>query len=184
MGNKWIWLPLFVLLLSPSPGAAEVVNGDFEGADGWALTGPDGWSLDILPADGYPGGYARVQSTNENSAGAGCVSQTFECGIAGQSLCDITVDFEHANGAADPQAGRVQIFIDGNLAYTSPAIDKHAWSTVALSTTCGVHTLTLCLEVDEGNNGWLARFDNVTSRCNAPTPVEQGTWGWIKTIYR
>ena len=43
--------------------------------------------------------------------------------------------------------------------------------------------IALTLEVDAGNNGWEASFDNVQSFCEVSTPVQSGTWGAIKSAF-
>lgn len=189
MQSNWILLLSIAaaLLMSPAIGAAEVVNGDFEeGETGWTLLPIPNWRVDILPVDGNPGGCARILSSDLNSGGTGCVTvaQAFECGSDPGFTCEITVDYEHFRGLANPLAARVKIFLDGNLVHTSPPTDKQPWTTVTLSADCGEHVINLCLEVDEGDNGWIALFDNVTARCDSPTPSEEGTWGSIKSLYQ
>lgn len=174
----------FLLLISPSISAAQIINGDFEaGGTGWTPIQPPNWTVSFPPAGGNPNGYARIQSPFGNSQGLGCVTQAFECGKDPAASCVITIDYQHASIDAGPLTGRVKIFIDQVLVHTSPPSNNQPWTTVTVTAHCGRHELALCLEVDAGNNGWFACFDNVRASCEAPTPIEEGTWGAIKSIY-
>jgi hypothetical protein len=84
---------------------------------------------------------------------------------------------------ANTLSGRVKVFLDGVLQFTSPPADFIDWTSVTLTAPCGDHNIRLALEVDAGNNGWEALFDNVAAHCDILIPVEPNTWGGIKRIF-
>ena len=182
--NALLLAASIALLISPSISAAQVINGDFEaGGTGWTPSPPPNWTITFPPAGGNPNGYARIQSPFGNSQGTACVTQSFQCGDDPATECVITIDYQHGSIDSNPLAGRVKIFIDQVLVHTSPPSNNQPWVTVTVTAPCGRHELALCLEVDKGNNGWVACFDNVRASCETPTPIPEGTWGMIKSIY-
>jgi hypothetical protein len=172
------------LALLPVAATAQVVNGDFEaGGTGWSTSIPAQWSITFPPAGGNPDGHALIQSPFGNSGGEGCIAQTFLCGTDPQGPCIITLDYRHRSIDASPLTGRVRIFIDDTLVHTSPPSNLQDWTTVTFTAPCGEHTIRLCLQVDAGNNGWQAAFDNVRAICDIPIGAERTTWGLIKRLY-
>jgi hypothetical protein len=167
------------------PASAQLINGNFElGGLGWTMTVPPTWTGNFPPAGGNPGGFAHIQSPFGNSGGTGCVQQTFTCGDADPvAACVFTLDYFLNNIDASSLSGRITIYVDGVLLFTSAPANDIPWSTVSFATPCGVHTLQLCLEVDAGNNGWEAGFDNVLAECDNPTPAETLDWSTVKTLY-
>jgi hypothetical protein len=177
---------LALALAGPASAPAQVVNGDFEqGGTGWnALLPNDRWTISFPAQGGNPDGYGRIQSPFGDSGGTGCITQTFLCGEqGGPGLCTITVDYQHGTIDANKNAGRVLIRLNNQVVYTSPPENQSPWRTINFTSPCGLQRLELCLEVDAGNNGWAACFDNVEAECHRPTPSEDGTWGRIKAIY-
>lgn len=184
MRRAWWFLALSLIVLLPARGFADVVNGDFElGGTAWTVQVPANWTADFPPTGGNPNGYASILSPFGNSGGEGCDVQTFQCGNAGQDTCIIGLDYKLDALDANPLSGRVKIYLDGQLMYTSPPADHIPWTAVTFTAPCGTHTIRLCLEVDPGNNGWIAGFDNVSAVCDNPNPVERSTWGRIKNVY-
>ena len=183
-------LSLCILLLLVSPATAQIVNGDFEaGGTGWTvvLAPPGGggpWTISFPAAGGNPNGYANIHSPFGDSGGESCITQDFQCGEAGTvGVCDISLDYRHMTWDSSPLAGRVNIYIDGVLVHTSPPVDDQGWTGFSFVTECGPHRIELCLEVDPGNNGWEACFDNVLAECDDNVPVQDGSWGAVKALY-
>jgi hypothetical protein len=179
-------LPVLALLVIPVAASAQIDNGDFEqGGAGWAINAPPDWMIDFPNTGGNPEGYAQIHSPFGNSGGTGCITQIFDCGIEnGVDLCEISFDFRSENWDANSEAGRVQVFIDGVLEFQAPESDKIDWKHVTIEVPCGRHQIDLCLNVDDGNNGWIACFDNVTAECMTPVQTLPGTWGEMKDLYR
>jgi len=180
----WILVSLTLLHTSAVPALALIQNGDFEaGGDGWIVIAIPPWIVSFPAAGGNPNGYALIQSPFGNSQGLGAILQGFECGTPGSgSQCVIMFDYRlHQVDAAD-NTGRVTVFLDNEPVFTSPSgnID---WTTVTLTVPCGEHAIGLALEVDAGNNGWEASFDNAQADCEQSTPVEAVTWGGIKSTF-
>jgi hypothetical protein len=173
-----------------SSAGAQVVNGDFEaGGTGWSVDRPatwvpgDGSTIEFDAAGGNPNGFAYMHSPWGASGGLGRILQTFICGTDPSGECLITVDYRHRSVDASPLTGRVKIFVDGVLKHTSPPSNDQPWTTVTISAACGPHVLALCLEVDPGNNGWEAGFDNVTAHCDVQVDVAPSTWSTVKHLY-
>ena len=166
-----------VQLILGGSAAAQINNGDFSaGGAGWTVASPGGfWVVEFLPVDGNPDGHAHMHSPFGNSEGEACISQVFDCGTPGDpGVCGITLDYRHETWDSGPLAGRVRVFLDGQLVHTSPSEDVQPWTTIELSTPCGTHEIALCLQVDAGNNGWDAGFDNVTAQCKSSCPWDCG----------
>ena len=167
------------------PASAQVINGDFElGGLGWTVAVPPTWSGSFPAAGGNPGGFADIRSPFGNSGGTGCVLQTFTCGDPDVgTACVFTLDYFLDNIDASSLSGRIRIYVDGLLLFTSAPADDIPWSAVSFTVPCGVHTIQLCLQVDAGNNGWEAGFDNVIAECDDSVPAEKLDWSTVKTLY-
>jgi len=168
-----------------APASAQIMNGDFEaGPSDWNPSlPPPGWTVSFLPAGGNPDAYARIQSPFSNAAGAVGIFQTFLCGDPGiPGNCLITLDYYLDQIDAGDFTGRVHVRIDGLVVYTSPPGPTAGWLNVTVTVPCGQHVIGLELEVDPGNNGWAACFDNVTARCEPIVPTRSTTWGRIKSL--
>ena len=175
------------LLLAFAGGAfAQIADGDFETGGTWGFSAPGTWTIGIQ-AGGNPGMHGYIHSPWGNSGGLGCFEQSFYCGVedpAGQSSCSISLDFYLHIIDASAGTARVVVSIDGINEYVSPAgEDWIDWTRITLDVSCGYHNIALCLEVDPGNNGWEAGFDNVTADCDAGTPAESGNWSTFKSLY-
>ncbi len=175
------------LLTFALPALGQVVNGDFEDpASGWVIGLPNAeWTGEIRPAGGNPDGYGYLMSNFADpfSEGEGYFEQTFVCGDDPAADCNISLDYSHGLVDASSGAGRVLIYIDGQLVHTSPQADAQPWTTVTFTVPCGTHTLRLALEVDAGNNAWEACFDNVMADCDDSVAAEDGNWSDIKSLY-
>lgn len=181
-----VLLSACIVLLGAASAHADIKNGDFSsGSVGWTTSVPAGWTVEFPASGGHPGGFAHLQSPFGRSGGTACVSQRFVCGQKEPgSSCMITLEYTHRSIDASPLTGRVKVSIDGTLVFTSAPSDLQDWTLLPLEVPCGEHTIDLCLEVDAGNNGWEAGFDNVTSDCFGATPAEPARWGTVKTLYR
>lgn len=168
-------------LLVPVAVGAHIHNGDFEkGGDDWTVTEPANWTVTFPATGGNPDGYAQIRSPFGNSAGFGSISQEFDCGTKTSGLvCVIMFDYQLTQVDANNNSGRIKVLVDGQLLFTSPSGDV-GWSTGIVTMPCGDHEITLGLEVDPGNNGWQASFDNAHAECDIATPVPGTTWGSIK----
>ena len=91
-------------------------------------------------------------------------------------------DFQLQQIDASNGTGRVKVFVDNQLLFTSPS-GNIPFTTAVVTVPCGDHTISLALEVDQGNNGWRVCFDNVHADCDISTPVNPSTWGLIKSIF-
>ncbi len=176
---------LFVaaVLLCAAAASADVLNGDFEsGSNGWQTNVPPNWQTAFPAAGGNPDGYGAVQSPFGNSGGVGCLMQTFVCGDPGEEgTCTITLDYFLQQIDASNFTGRVLIRIDGVAATFAPS--DSGWHSATFTVPCGVHVLELCLQVDAGNNGWRAGFDNVEATCDGVVSSKSAVWGTIKAMY-
>ena len=161
-----------------------ISNGDFcQGDFNWNPQPPANWTITFPAAGGNPDCYARIQSPFGQSAGTGSITQTFNCGEPGiPGNCVITFDYRLESIDASPGTARVHLRIDGAIQFTSPSADSEGWRNVTVTVPCGVHVLTLELEVDPTNNGWAACFDNVFARCEPIVPTAPSTWGRIKSL--
>jgi len=179
-------LPVLILIAIPLSASAQIDNGDFELGDaGWSVINPVNWVIDFPNAGGNPEGYAQIHSPFGNSGGTGCISQVFDCGVPDPlNVCEIEFDYRSENWDANSNAGRVQVFVDGVLKYQAPESDQIDWTHIMFNVECGRHQIDLCLNVDDGNNGWIACFDNVTAECMTPVQTAPGSWGIIKDLYR
>jgi hypothetical protein len=179
----------FLAIAVPSVGFAQVTNGDFEaGGTGWTPQVPATWliapaGITFQAVGGNPNGYAHIQSPFGTSGGTGCIEQIFVCGTDEQAHCVISVDYMLRSIDAAALTGRVKIMVDGNVEYTSPPTNDQPWTSVTVVVPCGTHRLQLCLEVDAGNNGWEAGFDNVSSVCDIPVGATEPTWGSVKSLF-
>ena len=172
-------------LAMAAPAGAQIMNGDFEAgpADWTVLLPPPGWSTGFPAAGGNPNGYARIQSPFGNSGGNAHINQTFLCGDPGiPGNCIITLDYRLDQIDASDFTGRIWVQIDGVIQYTSPPGPSAGWVNVTVTVPCGQHVITLNLDVDAGNNGWAACFDNVQARCEPIVPTAPSTWGRIKSL--
>lgn len=187
MKRTWI-TTLLVALVSAVPltAHAQVVNGDFEaGALGWGAGPPPGWIVDFPAAGGNPNGHAYIRSPFGTSAGTACVTQVFQCGVPPtQGDCRIKLDYRLRSIDANLLSARVKILVDGATVFVSPPADEIPFTTIEFTVPCGQHQIALCLEVDPGNNGWEAAFDNVSAVCIPATPTLPKTWGVVKALYR
>ncbi len=181
----WLFLIPLSLILLGGPAAADVANGDFEiGGTGWTTTVPPDWEISFPPDGGNPDGNASIISRFWDSEGMGCVSQDFLCGQEDdQGTCTITFDAIMNWLDSNPFAGRLKVYVNGSLLWTAPDVNEMPWVTVQVVGECGLVTLDLCLEVDDGNNMWQGRYDNVTAECDA-VPAESIHWGMLKSRYR
>ncbi len=181
-----VMLCCLAALLLPPASRADVINGDFEAdCTAWSADVLAGWSVGCEPAGGNPDGYGRIVSPAGNSGGEACLRQTFSCGDTSSfSHCRITFDYSLRMVDANLNTGRVKVYVDGILVFTSASDGLIPWTTESLSVACGAHTIALCLEVDPGNNLWLACFDNVAAQCEPASPVAPTSWGRIKALYR
>ncbi len=175
------------LLVFALPALGQVDNGHFDDpVSGWAIGLPNAeWTGEIRAAGGNPDGYGYLASyfADPFSAGEGAFEQTFVCGDDPAADCHISVDYSHGLVDASSGAGRVHIYIDGQLVHTSPPSDAQAWTTVTFVVPCGTHTIRLALEVDAGNNMWEACFDNVMADCDDSVPADETSWGDVKSLY-
>ena len=178
-------LVLAVALLLPCSVRAQIVNGDFEaGGTGWTVSVPPGWTGSFPPAGGNPNGFGQIMSPFGNSGGEGCLRQQFLCGEgAPASFCRITLDYLLHNVDASSLSGRVVVMIDNVQKFVSPPADDIGWTSISFSVPCGTHEIELCLQVDAGNNGWRAGFDNVKAFCETNVGVDNRTWGGVKALY-
>jgi hypothetical protein len=179
-------LTLALALFVAGGALAQISNGDFEaGIIDWAPSAPADWAIGVVFGGGNPGAYGHIQSPWGDSAGMGCFEQDFQCGEedpTGESHCLITLDyFIHSLDAA-PGTGRVIVSIDGIPMFISSG-DWIDWTTITLSIPCGLHRISLCLEVDPQNNGWEAGFDNVNAECDESTATDAINWSTIKSLY-
>lgn len=181
-----VLLSACIVLLGAASARADITNGDFSaGGASWTTTVPARWTVEFLSSGGHPGGFAHLQSPFGQSGGTACVSQRFVCGQKEPgSVCTITLEYTHRSIDSSPLAGRVKVMIDGTLVFTSAPSDFQDWTPLSLEVPCGEHTIDLCLEVAQGNNGWEAGFDNVASDCFGATPTEPARWGTVKALYR
>jgi len=174
-----------LVALLPSLAQADVVNGDFElGATGWLIDNPQNWITEFPTDGGNPTRYGRVRSPALNSGGIGMLGQQFFCGQADDSTgCRITFDYKIDFLDALTGSARIQVQVGDEILYTGPSATTGGilWRNVEIPLpTCGLKTLYLILQVDDGNNAWWACFDNVAGDCQA-VPVEPITWGLIKS---
>lgn len=179
-------LPVMALLAIPVASSAQITNGDFEnGNTGWLAGTPPNWTVNFLAAGGNPDGYAQILSPFGQSGGTACITQEFDCGLPDpNSVCTIEFDYRLERIDAGEKTGRVQVFVDGGLKFESPELDVIDWTHVSLTLECGSHEIKLTLNVDDGNHGWLACFDNVTARCESGVPTVPSTWGSLKVLYK
>jgi hypothetical protein len=182
------WLPLIASLVVavPAISVAGVTNGDFEaGGAGWNVNLPNTeWWNEFPATGGNPDGCAYIHSPWGNSQGVGCISQTFECGVPSPvDTCRISLDYKLVNVDASPLTARVKVFLDDELVFTSPPSNFIDWTNIAFVAPCGTHSIDLCLEVDTGNNGWEAWFDNVQAVCITGSPTDTSPWGLIKSLF-
>jgi hypothetical protein len=190
---RLILLAAMVVVLAAAPATlqAQVTNGDFEnGANGWSTVivptqnPSEPWAVTFPATGGNPDGYGQIMSPFGNSGGTGSLEQSFSCGTANPSgVCMISFDYYLQSVDASSLSGRVKVSVDGNLLFTSPPSDLIDWNTVQVSVPCGDHRIQLTLEVDDGNNGWQAGFDNVTAECMTGSPTVPQSWGHIKAQY-
>jgi hypothetical protein len=180
-----LYLAVTAALAIATPALAHVENGDFEkGAANWTASSPAFWSVSFPAAGGHPNGHALIQSPFGNSQGTASISQSFDCGIPSLGLqCIIDFDYRLRAVDASPLTGRVKVIVDGALQFVSPPSNFIDWTTVTIAVPCGDHTISLGLEVDAGNNGWEALFDNVLAHCDILIPVQPNTWGSIKRVF-
>ena len=172
------------MMLVAGGATADFVNGDFEnGAAGWSTNVPANWTIDFPATGGNPDGNAQIMSPFGDSGGEGSISQTFDCGAESEETCVITLDFRLEMIDAAPATGRVRIVLDGQEVFVSAPSNFIDWTAVAVYPSCGTHTLTASLQVDAGNAGWLANFDNFTATCS-PVATETRSWSTIKKLYR
>jgi len=173
-----------VVVLVAGAAFAQIDNGDFEnGAAGWNADPAPNWTVEFLAQGGNPDGYARIMSPFGNSEGESCIDQEFECGVPGDDTCVISFDYFCRWIDSSELAGRVKVYLDGDLEFTSPAENDIDWTNATVTVPCGTHTIALCLEVDPGNNGWEAGFDNVVADCESVSSDDE-TWSYLKAIYR
>ena len=181
---KIILACIAAVVLCAGAAFAQIDNGDFEsGGDGWTAEADPGWSIEFRTEGGNPDGYVWLMSPFGDSGGESCVSQEFFCGEPGDDDCVITFDYYTNWIDSNEMAGRVKVYVDGNLLFTSPDENEIDWTNATVTVACGTHTIDLCLEVDQGNNGWEAGFDNVTADCDA-VPNDSKTWTGLKALYR
>jgi hypothetical protein len=175
-------LCLFVLS-SVTSSQAQITNGDFEnGGTGWDTSVPANWSLTFYGSEGNPGGYVGIQSPFGDSGGEACVSQDFQCNSP--DGCDIYVDYRHEWIDSNPLAGRILVKLGGGVIHTSAPVNDQPWTTIRMGPVIeGTHTIEICLEVDEGNNGWEAGIDNVACPGCQGIGVEAIGWGTVKARY-
>ena len=175
---------LLVLLLLAAPAGAQIYNGFFEipGGAGWTVTQPTtGW-LYFETSGGNPDGYATVRIAATGPVDVSCISQVFECGSEPGGVCNISFDFSLLSEIFIVGGGEVRAYIDGVLSYVSASIDQD-WTTVELAVPCGVHEITLCLELSVPDEQYVACFDNVTAACDGGVPAESLDWSTVKTLY-
>ena len=172
------------ILLVAGVATADFVNGDFEnGSDGWTWNVPATWTIDFPAVGGNPDGYAEIMSPFGESGGQTSLTQEFDCGEQSSEVCVVTLDYRLEMVDASSATGRVIVEMDGSVVFVSPASDFIDWTEVDIYPSCGHHTITVYLNVDEGNNGWRASFDNFVATC-APVATETTSWSTIKTLYR
>jgi len=149
----------------------DIVNGDFEsGGTGWAVSVPPGWSATFPPTGGNPDGHAAIMSPLGDSEGEACILQVFDCGTESDTI-EISMDFRCDAIDANCDAGRIRIFLDNKLILEHPCacFEDPPYETMTFLAPGGFHSISLCLQVDAGNNGYLAEFDNVTATVVIPT---------------
>lgn len=186
--KRWVTLTALCLatLAAPSLGLAQIENGDFSsGGASWYVGVPDGWEVGFSESGGNPDGRAWISNSGVLEH-RGCVNQNFKCGEqGGRTTCQLHIQYRlDLVDGQNRSSGRVVIRLGGQDYYTSPPVAPTGWQDVTLNVPCGYHGLGLCLEVDAGNNYWTASFDNVSAECESPLPVEQGSWGKLKALYR
>ena len=186
MRIRWLLLITALCVAVPVVSLAGITNGDFEnGGTGWDVSLPNAnWWYEFPPTGGNPNGHAYIHSPWSESQGAGCISQDFDCGVPSDvDTCRVSFDYKLENVDAASLSARVKVYLDGSPVFTSPESDSLDWTTVSVTAPCGAHTIRLCLEVDGGNNGWEAYFDNVQAVCITGSPVGDGAWGLIKALF-
>lgn len=185
-GMRLLLLIISCLTLLAWPALADVVNGDFEsGAADWTTTVPLDWVIDFPATDGNPDGNASIMSRYWDSQGLGCVSQVFLCGDAGdEGTCTIFFDAMMHWLDSNELAGRLKVYANGNLLWTAPEVNDMPWTSFLVTVDCGTITLDLCLEVDQGNNMWRGRYDNVSAVCDPNVSIDPIIWGSLKSIYQ
>ena len=182
----YLSLATLVLALAAVPASAQILNGDFEmGGTDWNFNGPASWFNDYPPAGGNPDGCAIIASPLSGSGGTGCLIQTFNCGEQGSDThCAIAFDFWLApdNNTA-PDTGRIFALVDGSEVFAHVG-ETGGWLQASFIVPCGVHVIELCLEVDDGDHGWRAIFDNVEASCEDTVPTDGSTWSSLKGLFR
>jgi hypothetical protein len=164
-GRKFAILSPFLLVIS-CPALAQVINGDFElGSTPWTTsTSSAAWQVSFLAAGGNPTGYAQIHSPFGDSGGQGLIRQQFVCWTGDPGQCEIAFDYKLDIWDASSFTGRVHAIVNGATVYTSPVANNISWTTIQVNMPCApTLDIALVLEVDPGNNGWRACFDNV--RC-------------------
>lgn len=185
MKNAMRTLTLVLALALAGGALADVSNGDFEAGDtDWTYFAPSDWTIGVQ-AGGNPGMHGYIMSPFGDSGGIACFEQGFWCGEDDPtSLCMINLDFYLHIIDATPGTARVVVSIDGIVQFVSPpGVDHIDWTRITLEVPCGYHVISLCLEVDPGNNGWEAGFDNVIAECEGDTPAGENSWSTVKSLY-
>jgi hypothetical protein len=174
------------LVLLAWPALADVSNGDFEsGGTDWTTTVPPDWNISFPAAGGMPDGHASIMSRYWDSLGEGCVSQVFDCGEQGETgTCTIIFDAMMQWIDSNELAGRLKVYVNGNLLWEAPEVNELPWTTVVLTVDCGIIELDLCLDVSPGNNMWEGRYDNVSAECGGIVDNDFIEWGGLKSWYR
>jgi len=167
--------------------APTVANGNFDlGGNQWTVTVPatlDPWQVSFPGTGGNPNGFSRIQSPFGDSTGGvaaatGTISQVLGCTADQEENCEIIFDYklDWFDATSGFDSGRIVARINGtlvfasahNLSETNPGTP---WTTVTLQApVCdppsSLITLALGLEVLQGDNAWVASFDNVRVNCD------------------
>lgn len=174
-----------VLALAPAAGA-QVTNGDFaSGLSGWTVATPNGdWVTGTDDVDAIDGDHAFIRSPFGGPGGQGSLTQEFDCGPDESGIC--TIDVTYRLDAIDATAGSavVRIFVDGVEEHVSSPTDFFLdWTTTSIEVDCGTVELSLVLDVEPENNGWIASFDQIAADCDDAVRNDSRSWSAVKAMF-
>jgi len=172
--------------VSSALAAPVVANGNFDlGGNQWTVNVPptaNPWQASFPATGGNPSGFARIQSPFGDSTGGvataeGGIRQVLGCTADTPAGCEIIFDYklDWFDATSGFDSGRIVARVNGalvfvsahNLSETNPGTP---WTTVTLQAPAcdpsNFITLQLVLEVDLGDNAWVASFDNVRVNCD------------------
>ena len=177
------------------------VNGGFETGtfDGWSLF-PSAPEQFFIVSPGSEGNYAAYIANNAPASAALMKNANIGIGIVvpGET---ITISFDARGSFAAGGVAFAEFFseIEGGGTSSSEILgggplalnpDQEVWTTFSFTTSAGpdvsggvtIH-LTATTGADQASEA-LVYYDNVSVTVEGPVPVEETTWGAIKTIHR